>query len=387
MKKIIKMALLLCAAAMPMISCSDKVESDNGVEVNDLVIAFDKNVIQSDGSDNVTMTVFYKGADVTAESLLCLVEGEDVTVLDNNKFSISVAGEYHFQAAYQTSTSDVITINAIDKSVPAAPADPQSGSTSFVKRAFLNQYTGAACPNCPVMVKMLRDAFFEVVDGEPVMLSEWKDKIVLASIRNYSGEIGFANTGTPPGGWPYLQLDYSESYSVNAAAGAKGLQNRVNALTANPAKVGISAGVNYYEDENQIVTLVTVKAAEAGEYNVGLWLMQDNYYKKQSDNYGIIGNDESYHIHENCVRIADSKYLNSHVGYPLGRLEKGETASWIFVMNVDEDWFKKSGGSIEDIHLAAFVTTPVKTSRGMTYPVVNAIDIPYNESVAFDYAE
>ena len=45
----------------------------------------------------------------------------------------------------------------------------------------------------------------------------------------------------------------------------------------------------------------------------------------------------------------------------------------------------KGGVDLSKLHFAAFVTTPVNSSRGVTYQVVNAIDFPYNQPAPFDY--
>ena len=156
---------------------------------------------------------------------------------------------------------------------------------------------------------------------------------------------------------------------------------------------------------------MAVKAAEADEYNVGLWLMQDNVYVPQSfmdeananalDGTWKPGSplNNPYSYHNNAIRVAESRYLGAHVGYPLGMLQAGQTAEWIFLVNVnlgegidknDDGKIDHNDGSwwagwkkvnLDDLHFAAFVTN----HKGNVYTVVNAIDFPYNGSVAFEY--
>ena len=94
------------------------------------------------------------------------------------------------------------------------------------------------------------------------------------------------------------------------------------------------------------------------------------------------------------MRVAESKYLGSHVGYPLGRIEAGQTKEWRFVFNVGlgteelgyvDHWWEgqKDGINLADLHFAAFVTT----HEGTVYTVVNAIDFPYNEAKPFEYID
>lgn len=388
MKKILISAALLFAAALAFISCGDKdpVTPGYGINVPDLVLDFDKSVISASGSDVVTFRAFNKGADVSASSTLFLVEGTKYTPMTSMTFSTSKEGRYTFQVAYGTAKTDQVTISAISKSIPPAPADSKPQSTDFVHRTFFNQHTGANCPNCPFMTYLLKKTLTDDV----------KDKVVLAALRNYGGETGFATVQNPGGSWPFLHIDYNETYLYNG--GEAGLKAVIERRTSSPAAAGISAAPVYYQEDGQIVLTVAVKAAVANEYNVGVWLMQDGYKKTQTvDNsrlslLGPEGFTDDYHYHNNCVRVAESKYLGSHVGYPLGRIEAGATKEWRFVFNVglgteeysyQDHWWEgqNDGINLDDLHFAAFVTT----HTGTVYTVVNAIDFPYNQARPFEY--
>ena len=392
MKRILPSAALLFAAALAFISCGDKDSTAPGYGVNipDLVLDFDKSVIQASGNDVVTFRAFFKGEDVSASSSLFLVEGKNYTPMTSMSFYASKVGNYTFQVAYGTSKSDYVKIAAISREIPKAPADSKPQSTDFVHRTFLNQHTGAECPNCPFMTFLLKKTLTDDV----------KDKVVLASVRNYGGEMGFASVPNPASSWPYLHIDYAENCVYNAGTAA--LKSIIDKRTSTPAAAGISATPEYHED-GQILVTVAVKAAVSGEYNVGLWLLQDGYYRKQTVDNGRLGLLEgtwgdSYNFHNNSVRVAESKYLGSHIGYPLGRIEAGQTKEWRFVVNVNlgsaeygfiDHWWEGYGDGkvhLEDLHFAAFVTTPSTDSKGTKrYTVVNAIDFPYNGSVSFEY--
>jgi hypothetical protein len=82
--------------------------------------------------------------------------------------------------------------------------------------------------------------------------------------------------------------------------------------------------------------------------------------------------------------------MGAHVGFPLGTIEAGKTADWIFVVNVKltgDDitygWWEEFGSKVnlDDLHFAAFVTS----RSGARYVVENAIDFKYNETRAFEY--
>lgn len=382
---------MLLAAAGILASCGQGEQgtgSGVGVKSDGVVLSFDKSVIQANGNDAVSFRAYYQGSEVTDQVSFFRVNSGKLEVT-GNVFSTDKVGEYQFQAAYKTGYSEIVTISAIAREIPSAAVDGDAKNTSFVRRVFFNQHTGTQCPNCPFMTHLLNKT----------LTGQVKDKVVLAGVRNYSGESGFASIPNPASSWPYLHIDYAETYPYNGSL--EGLQSKIEQWTAAPAKVGISANPVYYED-GQIIVKVAVKAAETNEYNVGLWLMQDNYYKEQLvDNSrlslleGTWG--KSYNYHNNCVRVAESKYLGSHVGYSLGKIEAGQTAEWIFLVNanigqkdlngdgncdvIDSWWEGKSKINLDDLHFAAFVTT----HEGSRYNVVNVIDFRYNETRPFEY--
>ena len=390
MKTVFRLFILISASLLAF-ACEEAVNIEGGgigIKMEGLVLSFDKSVIKSDGNDVVTFSAYYNGENVSDEVAFFLVTGTEYEPM-NRTFSTDKVGEYSFQAAYKTTYSDVVSISAISRDIPAAAIDNEKGNTSFVRRSFFNQHTGSQCPNCPFMTHLIRKTLTDDV----------KDKVVLASLRNYSGEAGFASVPNPASSWPYLHIDYAETYPYNGSV--DGLKAKINDATSKPAMAGISASPIYYED-GQIIVKVAVKAAETAEYNVGLWLMQDNFKKTQ-----VVDNDrlsllegtwgDSYHYHNNSVRVAESKYLGSHVGYPLGKIEAGKTAEWIFLVTanigqkdlngdgqcnvVDSWWEGKSKVNLDDLHFAAFVTA----RDGSRYNVVNAIDFKYNESKSFEY--
>ena len=382
MKNTLKFASLLLSAAV-LFSCEEtnpetEVENGDGLiqDTESLVLASDKNVIQSNGQDAATLSVFTAdGADVTAESTFYLITGynsknepqfEELKLTDN-KFTVTSTGEHKLMASYKALiTESHLSINAIDTTVPSAVEDPQPSNTSFVHRTFLNQYTGTGCGYCPGMVRVLRET----------LVDEVADKAVLAAIHSYNSSDP-AYLATPKAsGYPFMHVDMVQSFSYDA--GSPALAALINERIATPALVGISANPVYEKD--RLVVRVSVKAAQTGNYNVGVWFLQDNVYGMQTDNLGITVGDDSYNNHNNCVRLADSKYMGSFVGYPLGEIKAGETAERTFLLNVNKRWKLTN---LDDLHFAAFVTT----IEGRGYKVVNVVDCPYNKPTPFDYTK
>ena len=105
-----------------------------GVKVPDLAVAFNKNVIRNNG-ETATLKAYYKGEDVTDEAYFFqFLPGKDVPQqMTTNVFSSTEVGEYHFQAAYLTSTSAMVSVNVVDREIPEPLKDESAGNTSFVR--------------------------------------------------------------------------------------------------------------------------------------------------------------------------------------------------------------------------------------------------------------
>ena len=366
MRSILKFTSLLFASAVMFLSC-EKTGDDAGLDAG-FQIASDKNVIQSNGSDVAVFTATLDGKDVTAETVFYLKE--TMTPLEGNKLTADKDGVYNVIGMYGTFyTEEPVSVTAINVAVPAAAADPDAAKTSFVHRAFLNQYTGTGCGYCPGMIRALRAAFAD---------EETKNMAVHAAIHNYNaGDPAAITFPKPSAGWPYLEIDMAVSFSYDLDPEAKKgvLKTALSERVSAPAKVGISANPVLVDD--LLVVTVEVKAAEDGEYNLGVWFLQDNVYGQQTDYLGIA--DNSYNYHENCVRKADSRSGNTYAGYPLGEIKAGTTAQRTFVLNIEkEDWKLKD---MNDLHFAAFVTA----KNGKFYQVVNVVDCEISEPTPYEY--
>ena len=370
MKIIFKIASLL-AAAVVLFACE---KEDSGIG-NGLELVSDKDVIQANGQDVATLKVLYNGKDVTAEATI-YDEEDNVLSLDGGKFTATEVGDYKFYADYGTSTTfsktedgnGLYVIKAINVAVPEAAADPQAGSTSFVHRTFLTQYTGTGCGYCPYMIKILRQVMADNVIPE---------KAVLAAAHSYGTSDPAYIAAPKTSNYPYLTLDLVQGFSH--AQSADVLKTLIEERVAGSAKAGISVSPAYYAEDGTLVVKVAVKAAVDGIFNVGAWLLEDGIYGQQSD-YDNVG-DDSYDIHENCVRIADSKYKGTWFGHELGDLKAGETAEKTFVMNIKKSWVA------ENLHLAVFVSYGEKDGSKIAYTVCNAVDAPIDAPTPFEYAK
>ena len=365
MRSIFKFTSLLLASAVMFLSC-EKTGDDTDLNAG-FQIASDKNVIQSNGSDVASFTANLDGKDVTAETVFYIKE--TMTPLDGNKLTADEAGVYNVIGMYGTFyTKEPTAITAIDVPVPAAAEDPAASNTSFVHRAFLNQYTGTGCGYCPGMIRALRAAFAD---------EETKNMAVHAAVHSYNAGDPAYITGPKANGYPYMEIDMALAFTYDMDPEAQGgvLKTALKERVSAPAKVGISA--NPVLNDEVLVVTVEVKAAEDGEYNVGVWFLQDNVYGQQTDKLGIA--DNSYNYHENCVRKADSRHGNTYAGYPLGEIKAGKTVQRTFVLNIDKETWKLK--NMDDLHFAAFVTA----KNGKAYQVVNVVDCQISAPTPYEY--
>ena len=372
-----KFASLLLASAVMLISCDKNGGDDTSMNAR-FQITSDKNVIQSNGEDCVTFSAFLDGEDVTAQTAFYLKDTMEPLV--GNVLVADKTGEYNVIGMYGTFyTEDPLCVTAINVPVPAAAEDSDATNTSFVRRAFLQQYTGTGCGYCPGMIRALRAAFED---------EETKNMTVHAAIHSYNAGDPAYIAAPRAKGYPYAEIDMAVAFSYDQDPNAKAglLKKTVSERTSVPAKVGISANPLY--SEGVLVVTVEVKAAQEGEYNLGVWFLQDNVDGQQEDYLGIT--DASYNKHENCVRVADSRYGSSFAGHPIGTLKAGETVTRTFALDLNEVvdkigtvrkelWKLKK---MEDLHFAAFVTE--KTGK-YSYEVLNVIDCPIDQPTPYQY--
>ena len=369
MKKVFKIASLLAAAVM-LFACGETENGNEGVGNGEFYLVADKDVIQSNGTDASTLTVYLDGKDVTSDAVIYNDKNEQLSLVDG-KFTATATGEYKFWATYGTySTFDknlddngLLTVKAISVAVPEVVADPAAGKTSFVRRVFLTQYTGTGCGYCPYMIKILKGLMAD---------NTIPSKAVLAAVHSYNNSDPAYISAPKVSNYPYLHVNLTQGFSHTN--GASVLSSLINDALKTDVKAGVSVNPMLYDD-GTLVVRVSVKAAVEGDYRVGAWLLEDGIYGDQTDKDNVAGGDKSYDTHENCVRLIDSRYDGEWAGKPLGTIKAGKTAEKTFVMNVKKAW------KTENLHLAVIVSA----ADGSKYAVCNAVDVPIDEPTPFEY--
>ena len=194
-------------------------------------------------------------------------------------------------------------------------------------------------------------------------------------------------------GYPSVYADLNKSALADASYAS--LSSTVNKAEARVAvKGGIAVNSAYHADENYIVLTATVKAKETAEFRIGAWLLEDGISAKQTvypDPYAGTGEliqpleGVNFNTHNNCVRLADSKYTNTNYsGYTLGTIEAGKTASREFAFKLKTNG---TGGKNYWNHDNLRVIVFISTQEGNVWYVNNVVKCPKQGSVDFEYTE
>ena len=373
--------LLIIAGAAMLFSCTelpdkDNEEGDNGnqgeIGSSELVLIASDMVIQANGEDAVQFTVLSDGEPVSEG--VRFYDGSTNRQIDlpDLRFTTTETGTYYFWAAYGTSQTDIVTVTAIGFPVPELPEDPEPDNTSFARRVLLTQFTGTGCGYCPGMITMLRS----LMEDE-----EYASKVVLTACHSYNSDdpaylLDRLDQAMGVSSYPMVVADMYVSYNnYNNMNGLMSVIDMAHGRSA--AKAGISASAEL--NGSTLVVRAAIKASQTSEFRIGAWLLEDGIEGRQS-NYNPGSWTGSYDIHDNCIRIADSRVSNSNfTGHSLGTVEAGETAEYAFVMTLEDGWVA------ENCHLALFITTP---EDGEDYfSVNNAVSCSINGEVSFDYLQ
>lgn len=352
----------------------DNEEGDNGnqgeIGSSELVLLASDMVIQANGEDAVQFTVLSDGEPVSEGVRFYDGSTNKQIDLPDLRFTTTDTGTYYFWAAYGTSQTDIVTVTAIGFPVPELPEDPEPENTSFARRVLLTQFTGTGCGYCPGMITLLRSLMED---------DEYASKVVLTACHSYNSDdpaylLDRLDQAMGVSSYPMVVADMYVSYNnYNNMNGLMSVIDMAHGRSA--AKAGISASAEL--NGNTLVVRASIKASQTSEFRIGAWLLEDGIEGRQS-NYNPGTWTGNYDVHDNCIRIADSRVSNSNfTGHSLGTIEAGETAEYAFVMTLEDGWVA------ENCHLALFITTP---EDGEDYfSVNNAVSCSINGEVSFDY--
>ena len=397
--RIFKYASLLMAAVM-LFSCQGQQgDETNGTDIPNgggnitgkIALTVDKMLIQADGADYATLTVTLDGKAVT-EGVTFFDGKNNILDLAGFRFSTETPGNYEIWANYGTYNTDKVLIRALAAEIPQTPADPKPSSVDFKSRVMCMQFTGTACGYCSQFMSRLKDAFED---------EAFADEYVRAAIHSYSYSAAYPDPAYITWNWsdrvlsathPSIVMDYINKYALYSSTSSEEFKGVVRDMNASKEDVASGIAVSSSLKDGQIVAKVTVKAAETATYRVGAMLLEDNLVGTQ------INGEPWMNTHNACVRYIDAREDSANgterwYGFSLGNIEKGKTADYLFVWNLDEIWNEvnvpiKYWDSFveENLRLAVFVTTIAEDERGSQFFYINnAVYADVNGETPFEY--
>lgn len=323
------------------------------------IIRYDGKVLEPAEMEKVKIYNAETDNGVALEWVVALYNGKEYVL---PAYTANKAGKKSFWVGYKTKNTreTPVTITAVSSAIPARPVDPQPANTDFVHRTMFTQLTGTWCGWCPNMI----EAFHIMFEDE-----QYKDKFVHTAVHGgdtFSVKLpngrDLASILNTSGGYPYAIANLA--YGLNTNNSVEGNIGAIMGSIENTLKTPAYAGIAVRTElkDNILLVRASVKAAQDGEYYVGAWLVESGIYAAQS-NYTDIKEDY-IDIHENVVRIADSNPEGNNLfGHPVGFISKGDSADYLFIMDVDPSW------NVENCHLVLFASTIQHNQYTMTNAV------------------
>lgn len=309
--KIIKHIVLFAAAALlggALAGCEGKSE-ENGPKI---VLSADKSLITADGSDAVTFTVRYDGADVTGQAtILCT---NDNTTVSGASFTTAAAGTYRFVASLDGMTSNTFAVTAEAATVTAS---------QFERHVALMEFTGAWCTFCPDGMRYL-EFVLESYDNVHMMAlhsSQGKDEMAIP----LTDEIGNAFRIQ---GYPSALVDLRNCRLL--ATDRSEVRPDIKASLAEGAHCGVA--VTSAVDGSTVKVGVRLFSERTENYRIAVYVVEDHitYYQKD----GSLTFDDYDHRH--VVRGIFSP--GSFRGDNLGEVASGTEAEKSYEFTLDSKW-------------------------------------------------
>lgn len=385
--KTVKLFATFCAAVALCSSCLTGVGTDEDLYApetpeiptdGELVLTATPSTIYADGEDFAKLELTKGGVPITSGFILYDDE-DNVVELPDMKFSTEKKGKYYFWASLDRDVTETICITAKEKlpDAPDAPGDDNPDKLNFKRRVLLIQFTGTGCGYCPNMITTLRQIMSDTT------AQKYNEKVVLAAAHRWNEDdpaylYGAAlDQAMGVSSFPQVAVDMHTRTTNYYYGSVSSLIN--SALSRVDAKAGIAAVSEWDEQTRTISITAKVKAAEAAEFRIGAWLLEDGIYGQQS-NYTELR--DNFNIHDNCIRLADSKVTGSDfTGHSLGEIEVGSTAERSFSLSVDSGW------NIDNCRLVLFVSAPELRNGQKYFYVNNAVEMPVSGTIDYEYAD
>lgn len=254
-----------------------------------------------------------------------------------------------------------------------------SSRTDFNHRLLLVDHTGVNCGYCPKAA----DALYALTKTE---------------MKNYYNEVqvhggGFAPNGVDPGysdiaqevdkfyspsGYPYVVGNF---YGNKISFGTS--DDFVNTImpaffNSNRKKFGADAGIAISSkvESNTIRVNLSLKSAKAQEYNVAVWVLENNIYSpNQNSNYGALTEVQMTYNH--ALRYSVTACSRNDIsGDWMGKIAEGEEATASYTIPLNSSWVTNN------LEILVIASAPKQDGN---YEVVNTAVCPVNGTKGYEY--
>ena len=299
-------------------------------------------------NDIVTFTVENNGTDITDAAKIKVVDGD---YLEGNSYTMTATGTVQFMAEYEGATSPVVSVS----------------TKEFFKNVLIFKFTNIDCSYCPQLAQSIEIAAETqpIIDvaihytrtGAPDPMV--KDEALFADYRPYLMATGGIAL-------PQAFLDMFEA-QIPGAVSSDMVVSYVKPLAVRPAYAGIAASAK--ADGSQVTATVNVtSASNTRELYLAVMLIENGIrYKQSGSNLG-----DNY-VHNHIYRELATETI---YGEQLGTLANNQQVTKTYT-------FDAANYDVNNCHIVAYVLY----KDGENYIATNAIDVPMNNWVDYEFVE
>lgn len=315
---------------------------------------------------SVTFTVNDGNGDVTSECKIHIVANGEDKELSGNTFTSEAIGMAAFYAVKGSTTSDALKVFTMD------PDSNPDSYENFVHKSIGLQFTAQGCGPCANMKKAI--TILEEQSYEDAVIVACHTKLMPDTMYPDFWETLWNNYKNNMQGIPAICINLDPATTTGNLGApeqtAENIKKTVSeSMEAYPATSALSAIV-YGDNGYSINTHAVVKFAQAGEYKVSAWLLED----------GIMGYQQTMQGDINHHDVLRAKSHEDVLGEEISISAAGKH-SFDFSFKASD---MMNSDKPENSHVIVFVT---KKNEAGAYILNNIIDCAYNATIPFAYGK